>query len=110
MRMMGLSELAYWFSWLLYYIIINIVITSLCTGVLYGFLFKHSNWTLVWAFFFCYGLSLFGFVTIVQAFFQNSRYAAIFAAILYIALHLLQYLVLGYDISQTNKEYASLVP
>ena len=39
MRMMGLSEIAYWSSWLLYYLIINILVTSLCTVVLYAYLF-----------------------------------------------------------------------
>ena len=67
--MMGMSEISYWSSWLLYYVIINIIISSLCVGVLYYTLFKYSSWGLMWGFFFSYGMSLFGFVTLIQAFF-----------------------------------------
>jgi hypothetical protein len=69
MRMMGLNEIAYWTSWLLYYLLINIIVASCCTIMLFQTLFKYSNPFLVWLFFFMYGLSLFGFVTFVQAFF-----------------------------------------
>ena len=65
MRMMGLNEIAYWASWLLYYLIINIIVATLCTITLFSTLFKYSSSTLVWFFFFMYGLSLFGFVTFV---------------------------------------------
>lgn len=110
MRMMGLNEIAYWASWLLYYSIINIVVASMCTIMLYATLFKHSQPLIVWLFFFMYGLALFGFVTFVQAFFFNSRYGAVFAAILYGALYTVNLMVVGSEVKQTGKNYASLIP
>jgi hypothetical protein len=110
MRMMGLNEIAYWASWLLYFSIINIIVASCCTLMLFQTLFNHSDSFLVWLFFFMYGLSLFGFVTFVQAFFQNARYAAAFAAILYGALYTVNLLVTSSDVLESGKNYASLIP
>ena len=35
MRMMGLNEIAYWASWLLYFGFINLIIAAICTLVLF---------------------------------------------------------------------------
>lgn len=99
MRMMGLNEIAYWTSWLLYYLVINTLVASMCTLMLFLTLFAYSTPFVLWLFFFMYGLSLFGFVTLVQAFFQNARYSAYFAAVLYGACYLVNLLVQSGDIS-----------
>ena len=110
MRMMGLNEFAYWASWLLYYLVTIAVIASLCTGVLYATLFKYSSFLMVWLFFFSYGMSLFGYIVLLQAFFENARHCAIFTAVLYFGLTLATEIVEGSDVPMNNKLYASLVP
>jgi ATP-binding cassette subfamily A (ABC1) protein 3 len=95
MRMMGLNEFAYWCSWLLNYIIINLIIASLCTIVLFSTIFKHSSWILVWLFFFLYGLALFGFIVVVQSFFHNTNYSSIFTLVLYTSLFFVGQVVKG---------------
>jgi hypothetical protein len=110
MRMMGLNEIAYWASWLLYYLVINILVASLCTLMLFQTLFEYSTPFVVWLFFFMYGLALFGYVTFVQAFFKSARYGAYFSAVLYGALYLVNLLVQSSDISQSNKNWGSLIP
>ena len=105
---MGLNEIAYWASWLLYYCIINVIVASMCTLMLFQTLFKHSDSFLVWLFFFMYGLSLFGFVTFVQAFFHNARYAAVFSAILYGSLYTVNLMVQSAEVKEQGKNYASL--
>jgi hypothetical protein len=69
MRMMGLNEIAYWASWLLYFSVINVIVAAICTLVLYSTLFEYTDSGIVFLTFFMYGLSLFGFITFVQAFF-----------------------------------------
>lgn len=86
MRMMGLNEFAYWCSWLANYLVINFIIASCSTIILFSTIFTHSSWVLVWLFFFLYGLALFGFVVMIQAFFQNTTYSSIFTLVLYTAL------------------------
>jgi len=95
MRMMGLNELAYWCSWLLYFVIINLLISSLGTIILFSTIFSHSSWVLVWLFFFLYGLALFGFVVLIQAFFQTTTYSSIFTLVFYVALFFVGNVVKG---------------
>ena len=110
MRMMGLNELAYWCSWLFQYIIINLLIASLGTIILFATIFKHSSWVLVWLFFFLYGLALFGFVVLVQAFFQNKTYSLIFTSVVYIALFFVGNVVKGQYIPAKKKLLSGLIP
>jgi hypothetical protein len=64
MQMMGLTELAYWSSWLVYYLITNTAISILSTIILSTTLLKFSSAWLVFNYFWLYGLSLFGFILI----------------------------------------------
>jgi hypothetical protein len=61
MQMMGLSEWAFWTSWFVYYFVINVIISTSCTFVLYRWLLNHTPFITLWLFFFVFGLSLFGF-------------------------------------------------
>jgi hypothetical protein len=64
MQMMGLTELAYWSSWLVYYLITNTFISLLSTIILTTTLLKFSSSWLVFNYFWLYGLSLFGYILI----------------------------------------------
>ena len=110
MRMMGLNEIAYWASWLLYFGFINLIIAAICTLVLFSTLFTYSDPLLIYLIFAMYGLSLFGFITFVQSFFQNSRYSAVFASAFYLALYLVNLIVGSNDVQESGKNWASLIP
>lgn len=64
MRMMGMSDYAYWSSWLAYYTIVNTVITTLSWAImLLGVINKKSAlmlYVLIWLF----GQSMFGLILI----------------------------------------------
>ena len=62
MLMMGLTETAYWLSWFFYWLLVNLFISTGCSLILYYWMLEHSDYFLIWAFFFCFGLALFGFV------------------------------------------------
>jgi ATP-binding cassette subfamily A (ABC1) protein 3 len=70
MEMMGLTEMAYWSSWLASYTIINTFISVVSTIILHYGLLKFSSSFLVFLFFWLYGLSLFGFILFCQSFFE----------------------------------------
>jgi hypothetical protein len=110
MRMMGLNELAYWCSWLVNYMVINILIASLGTIILFSTIFTHSSWVLVWLFFFLYGLALFGFILMIQAFFQNTTYSSIFTLVLYTALFFVGDVVKGQYVPEVKKMWSGLIP
>ena len=60
MKIMGLSDFPYWFSWFSYYALINTIQCVAMTLVLIP-VFEYSNLFLVFLYLWLYGMSLFGF-------------------------------------------------
>ena len=83
MKMMGLSDTSYWFSWFVYYFIIVLIISIACTIILSANVFTYSNKGIIFLYFFIYGLSLFGLCILIQAFFSRARVAAITGTLIY---------------------------
>jgi ATP-binding cassette subfamily A (ABC1) protein 3 len=83
MRMMGLSDFAYWLSWFLYYLMVSTIISLCCTIILCTKVFPHSNWGLIFLFFWLYGISLFGFCMLVSPFFYKARVASIVSSLVF---------------------------
>jgi ATP-binding cassette subfamily A (ABC1) protein 3 len=83
MKMMGLSNSSYWFSWFVYYFIIVLIISIACTIILSFNVFKYSNRGIIFLYFFIYGRSLFGLCILIQAFFSRARVAAITGTLIY---------------------------
>jgi len=55
MRMMGMGEFAYWFSWLTYYTIVNTVLTTLSWAVLMINCLPRESGSYIWLFIWLYG-------------------------------------------------------
>ncbi|XP_077973323.1 cholesterol transporter ABCA5-like isoform X3 [Styela clava] len=76
MKMMGLSDLAYWFSWGTVYVASLFVMTLVMTLIGYfGNLFPLSNFFLVFLLFFIYGLSIEMLGFMLTPFFSKARTA-----------------------------------
>jgi len=83
MRMMGLSDFNYWLSWFIFYAIIVTIISLISTGIICSSVFAHSNWGLIFLFFWGFGISLFGYIVFIQAFFTTPRTASIISILIY---------------------------
>lgn len=83
MKMMGLNDFSYWFSWWVYYFTIVTIISVLVLIVLSFNVLKYSNRGLVFLFFWVYGQSLFGLAVFLQSFFSRARIAAIAGTLVY---------------------------
>ena len=55
MRIMGMTDLPYWLSWLCFYTIINLVVTTMTWCILLVKVVNYSNPLYLWLFFFIYG-------------------------------------------------------
>lgn len=64
MRMMGMSETAYWLSWIIYWTAINTTIATLCTLLFIVNIFQAEHGFAVWLFIWLFGQSLFGLLII----------------------------------------------
>ena len=82
-RAMGIKESSYWLSWFLYYIIwITFVTLAQACLLTYG-VFKFSELAPIFAVLWLYGLSLFGYITFISAFFMNPTIASILGSLLF---------------------------
>ena len=82
-RSMGISESSYWLSWFIYYLIgITFVTVALAAMLTYG-VFKYSAFGPILAILWLYGLSLFGYIVFVQAFFSKPTLASIVGSLLF---------------------------
>ena len=86
MSIMGISNTAYWLSWFTYYFIIISIISASCIGILSAHVIVHSNLFLVFLFFWLFGISLFGLIVFIQAFFTKAKLAAIVGTLIYFGI------------------------
>lgn len=102
MRMMGMGELSYWFSWLTYYTIVNTVLVTLSWAVLMINCLDRGSGSYIWLFMWLYGQSLFGLLMIIQSLFSSPRAAAITTTLIYFGTSILSAL-LDADVPRSTK-------
>lgn len=70
MKIMGLTDTPYWLSWFMYY---TVIMTGICfiLTLISIFIFKYSNWIIIYLYYWCYGMSLFGYSMFMASFFSN---------------------------------------
>lgn len=103
MRMMGMSDLAYWLSWWVYWTGINTAIATLCWAILIINVFQAKHGGIVWLFIWLFGQSLFGLLLIAQAIFSNPKQAASATSGIYFASSLIQTLFIKETTSWATK-------
>ena len=110
MRIMGMTDLAYWLSWFCFYTIVNTVVTTLCWAILLVNVVKYSDKFFIWFLFWLYGEAVFGQIIFLQSMFTGSKYAGIVSTIIYFSGVLINKLIVGDEISRMVKMSASLLP
>jgi ATP-binding cassette subfamily A (ABC1) protein 3 len=65
MKIMGLKDFSYWFSWFAYHCIQVTIISIMCTIILNFNVIVHTNPLVLFLFFWLFGMSLFGFAIFI---------------------------------------------
>ena len=87
MRIMGMSDVAYWLSWFLTYAIILLLASLILTGILVSVrVFSDSSYVLLAIILYLYGLSIIMFAFMVTPFFKVAKTAGVVVSILNPAL------------------------
>ena len=60
MRIMGMNDLPYWFSWFFFYTVINLIVSLLAWFILLFKVINYSQPMYLLVFFFLYGQAVFG--------------------------------------------------
>lgn len=68
MKMMGLKDATYFFSWFIFYLVVILVMSIIMTVLVGINVFSNSNAFLIFLLALFYGLSLFGFSILIVAF------------------------------------------
>ena len=110
MRMMGMTETAYWMSWFVYYTMINTAISTLSWIILLINVINYSNAFYVWLFFWLYGQAVFGQILFLQSLFSSSKYSGIVSTLIYFGSDFFNFLINGKDKSRADKVLASILP
>jgi ABC-type Na+ transport system ATPase subunit NatA len=109
MKIMGLTDLPYWLSWLTYYMTINTIQCVIMILILIP-VFEHSNKLLIFIHLWIYGMTMFGYGLFVGAFFSNGKTAAVVATMFFYLTSFLTELVGKTSVSETAKTLASFLP
>jgi hypothetical protein len=107
MKMMGMTDTSYWFSWFTYYVIVVTIISAICTQIV-GNLIKTQKsvfFITIWLF----GVSLFGYALIFSSLFNKARTAAGFTLTAYFILSFFDNLVREPEAGYSQKTGASLI-
>lgn len=108
--MMGLNDAPYWLSWLCFYTIQN-TMTSLIAWLTMSInLFPNSNQFLIFLMIWCYGMSIFGEIVMIQALFTKSKYAGIMATVVYFLFAFVNLVFLGGGFSQLAVTLFCIIP
>ena len=111
MKVKGLSETSYWFSWLLYYLATSTMISGICTGLLKWKVLPLTSGGLMFLFFWLYGLSHFGYIVMMHSLFSSPRTASILATLVFFLSSFLDQLVSSSTpIPEWQRTLASLLP
>jgi hypothetical protein len=110
MRMMGMTDTAYWLSWFVYYTLVNTIISTLCWGTLLYNVINFSSPLYMWLFFWLYGEAIFGQIMFLQSLFSASKYSGIVSTLVYFGSDLINFAISGGESTRTMKLLASLLP
>ncbi|CAG9334832.1 unnamed protein product [Blepharisma stoltei] len=109
MMIMGLSNKAYWLSWLTYYLSIYTVIAVVGSFISIS-LFKYSAPGIMFLFFWLYGLSCMTFSILISMLFSKSRSAVMLGLMIFLISYFMSFAVSDPSLDESSKTAASLLP
>lgn len=109
MKIMGLTESSYFFSWLIYYVCLNTFHAIFNAAILMG-LFKFVSFGYIFIFFWLYGMCIFAMGYFFQSLIDKTRIAMIISILIYFIMYFVSVAVLSEDVENAPKMVISLLP
>ncbi|OMJ77796.1 hypothetical protein SteCoe_22546 [Stentor coeruleus] len=110
MSMMGLSNKAFWCSWLTYYLVFYFCISVIISLSFSHIIFNYSSFFLILLLIYLFSLSCISFGCLISIIFSKSRTAVIVGLLFFVAGYFTYFTVDDENISETTKTLASLIP
>ncbi|CAG9334834.1 unnamed protein product [Blepharisma stoltei] len=109
MMIMGLSNKAYWLSWITYYFSIYTLIAIVGSIISVG-LFKYSSPAMIFLFLWLYGMSCMAFSILISMLFSKSRSAVMLGLMVFLISYFISFAVTDPTLDEGSKTAASLLP
>ena len=110
MRMMGMSDLAYWLSWYVSYTFITILVAILATLVLMINVIEYTNPLIILFLLVCYAQAIFAQIAVMAALFENSKNSGLVGTLVYFGLSLVAFPITGELVPEVIKVSFSIIP
>jgi len=108
---MGVAETPYWLSWLVFFTAGVTVISIACAAILAFAVFKYTQFLPLIIFFWLYGMSLFGYIMLIQSFFSQSvTLAAVVSTLVFFITSFIDFLVSSTSMPEHFVMLASILP
>ena len=95
MRMMGMTDLAYWLSWYVYYTLISTLVAILALFVLLINVIEYTNPLAFLILLVCYAQAIFAQIVCLYALFENSKNSGLIGTLVYFGLSLISFPITG---------------
>ena len=110
MRMMGMSDLAYWLSWYVYYTLITTIVAILAVLVLMINVLESTNPLVFLIMLICYAQAIFAQITVLAALFESSKNSGLIGTLVYFGLNLVAFPITGANVPGVIKISFSIIP
>ncbi|CAG9322388.1 unnamed protein product [Blepharisma stoltei] len=110
MCIMGLSNKAYWLSWITYYFLVYLLISILATIILGLQIFTYSNKFILFITFLLLGVSSISFAVLISVFFSRAKAALALGLMVFLGLFFVFFAVDDPYLDHTQKFLASFIP
>ena len=95
MKMMGMSDLAYWLSWYVSYTLITSLVAILATLVLMINVIEYTNPWIILFLLISYAQAIFAQIAVLAALFENSKNSGLIGTLVYFGLSLVAFPITG---------------
>ena len=110
MKMMGMSDLAYWLSWYVSYTLITSLVAILATLVLMINVIEYTNPWIILFLLISYAQAIFAQIAVLAALFENSKNSGLIGTLVYFGLSLVAFPITGELVPEVIKVCFSIIP
>jgi peptidoglycan/LPS O-acetylase OafA/YrhL len=110
MKMMGLRDISYYAAWVVFLGALVAIMSALLAGTLSTQTLKQSDFGLVFAMCFLYGMNLYGVSFAITAWLPSKKSSATAASLIHLVSYYAAFKYSGYTVGASTKHFAALIP
>ena len=110
MRMIGMTDRAYWFSWYIHYSLITVIVAALACCVLLINVLERSSPFAFLIMLVCYAQAIFAQVVCISTLLESSKNSGLIGSLVYFGLSLVSFPITQETVPEAVKVCFSVIP